>query len=229
MAAMARRCGLRITRSDWPSGMALAALLVLLGGCASLSESECRQGDWRAIGAEDGRDGRDRARLGEHRQACVEYGIAPDEPAYLAGRDEGLRTYCTAGNGFRVGSAGSAYAGVCPPLLEGAFLHAFENGRELHGLRSAVEEVGRRIDEDERELRRVEDELRYLERAVNETQDADRRRDLVRDLRRLAEQRGRIRGELDALYGEHRLRSHRLDVFRDRLRDESAYLDLAVP
>ncbi len=212
-------------RETRPVAWLLVGLLVLQAGCASLSEAECRQGDWRAIGAEDGRDGRALAHLEEHRTACREYGIAPDEPAWLVGRDEGLRSYCTAGNGFRVGSAGSAYEGVCPPLLEGAFLRAFEDGRELYGLRSAVEETGTRIDEDERELRRVEDELRYLERAVSETADENRRRDLVRDLRRLAEQRGRLRGELDALYGEHRLRSHQLDAFRARLREETFYQD----
>ena len=208
-----------------PATWLLAGLFMLQAGCASLSETECRQGDWRAIGAEDGRDGRALAHLDEHREACREYGIAPDEPTYLVGRDEGLRSYCTAGNGFRVGSAGSSYEGVCPPLLEGAFLHAFEDGRELHGLRRAVEETGTRIDSNERELRQVEDELRYLERVVSETEDGNRRRDLVRDLRRLAEQRGRLRGELDALYGEHRLRSHQLDAFRARLREEASYAD----
>jgi hypothetical protein len=60
---------------------------------------------------------------------------------------------------------------------------------------------------------------------VSETADENRRRDLVRDLRRLAEQRGRLRGELDALYGEHRLRSHQLDAVRARLREETFYED----
>ena len=32
---------------------------------------------------------------------------------------------------LQVGTQGESYQGVCPPLLEGAFLRAFENGREL--------------------------------------------------------------------------------------------------
>lgn len=208
-----------------PRGLMLLLCLVFgLAGCASLSEKECRQGDWRGIGLEDGRAGRALGHLEEHREACTKYGIAPDETAYNAGRTEGLRSYCTVGNGFEVGTQGESYQGVCPPLLEGAFLRAFENGRELHDLRAAVADAESRISDHEQALRRVEDDLRYAERAVAEERDEDRRRDLARDLRRLAEERGRLRGELYSLQDERRARTDRLQDFREHLREDPDYV-----
>lgn len=206
-----------IPRPGFWSKAALVAAALAAAGCASLSESECRAGDWRGIGVADGRDGQPPERLADHREACSKHGVALDEQAWHQGRDEGLRGFCTASNGFRVGSSGAAYAGVCPPLLEGAFLTAFEHGRGLHVLRTAFSEVEQAIAAREGDLRRIEDDVRAAEQAAAAEQDADRRRDLIRTLRRLAEQRGRLRGEIDSLRGEYYARRARLDDYRAAL------------
>ena len=39
--------------------------LLLLGGCATMSEQECLVSDWRAIGYEDGVQGRSEAVIGK--------------------------------------------------------------------------------------------------------------------------------------------------------------------
>lgn len=93
----------------------LAAFLVAgLTGCATLSEGECRSGDWRSIGVEDGAEGRTPSYLGKHAQACAEYGITPDRMAWEAGRQEGLPFYCTPANAWEEGSDGKRLSPVCP-------------------------------------------------------------------------------------------------------------------
>ena len=105
---------------------AVAGLLV---GCASLSEDECRQGDWASIGQSDGYAGYTMSRLQSHADACRKAGITPDAAAYTRGRQVGLRGYCTASRGFTEGRLGNSYAGVCPPDLARAFMVAYNDGR----------------------------------------------------------------------------------------------------
>src|SRR5688572_14241675 len=78
----------------------------LLAGCASLDKDECRNADWYAIGLEDGARGRTVERLGDHRRACAEHGVAPQSERYVAGRNEGLKSFCTYERGYSQGRAG---------------------------------------------------------------------------------------------------------------------------
>jgi hypothetical protein len=131
-----------------------AALLaaLLLGGCATLDRNECLQANWTDLGARDGQSGYPAARLEEHREACREHGIVPDDRSYLAGREQGLRYYCTAGNGYREGRRGAAYQRVCPLEAEADFLPEYELGRELYQLEQDANELRSRIAEHERAL-----------------------------------------------------------------------------
>ena len=129
---------------------------LVVGGCATtLNESECRVADWRTIGYEDGARGASAARIGEHREACAEHGIVPDLAAYRQGRDEGLRQYCRAQNGLRLGERGTAYAGVCPADLEPEFQAAYEAGKRLHDAFSRVRYTKSRIRNKELQLDQV--------------------------------------------------------------------------
>src|SRR5699024_3594474 len=98
-------------------------------GCATMSEGECWTADWYQVGRSDGADGYTRARLYDHRQACTQYGIRPDASAYFAGRQLGLKRYCTPRNGFHAGRSGKPYRDVCPAPLEPAFLDVYREGR----------------------------------------------------------------------------------------------------
>ena len=72
----------------------LLAGFVILTGCATLNEQECRMANWRDIGVSDGRTGQPASRVETHRKACASYGILLQEQQYLAGREEGLQEYC---------------------------------------------------------------------------------------------------------------------------------------
>lgn len=60
---------------------------------------------------------------------CAEVGHPPDLTAYQAGRTEGLKAYCTAASGYRVGYEGRPYEGVCPPTLAADFEQGYVQGR----------------------------------------------------------------------------------------------------
>lgn len=108
-----------------------ALLLLTLSACATMDRDECLTVDWRTVGFEDGVAGHSGDRIGQHRKACAEYGVTPDLTAYQAGRDEGLHEYCVPANGFRLGSQGGSYGGVCPTDVEVGFIDAYQSGRQL--------------------------------------------------------------------------------------------------
>jgi hypothetical protein len=114
-------------------GLSIGAAALVVS-CATLSEQECRHARWGEIGRQDGREGRGVDRLAEHTEACRKLGIAPDEPLWRAGREEGLRSYCTALNGREVGARGGTYRGVCSGPSEDAFRHGFALGRQIQEL-----------------------------------------------------------------------------------------------
>lgn len=129
------------------------ALFLLLGGCASLDKAECLNADWYAIGLEDGARGRALERLGGHRRACAEHGIAPNTERYLAGRGEGLKSFCTFQRGYSQGRAGQAFADVCPAGLANAFAAGYRQGRDLY-------ELHRQLSSVQAEIRKSKDALK---------------------------------------------------------------------
>ena len=105
--------------------MPFLLLASLLAGCATLDENSCRTRDATSLGRDDGHQGYGLWRLDKHIEACGRYGITLDRQAYLAGRAEGLQSYCTPENGQRVGERGERYEGVCPANLEPGFLRRY--------------------------------------------------------------------------------------------------------
>jgi hypothetical protein len=125
----------------------LSAVLIaaIVSGCASLDRGECLNANWYAIGLEDGARGRTLERLGDHRRACVEHKVAPDAERYVAGRNEGLKSFCTYERGFSQGRGGQTYAGSCPANLAASFQSGYQRGRELYDLNRRLNEVHNQI------------------------------------------------------------------------------------
>lgn len=170
----------------WPVAAALA-----LGGCATLNKEQCLSGDWRQIGRADGANGYTVDRLEEHREACAEFGVGPNERAYRQGREEGLLRYCTAANGYAEGRAGSSYRHVCPPQLEAEFLRNFRVGSTVH--------------EFNQKIARLDEQIRSKERALEHTPERDKQGDRQNDRqsdRQNDEQRRWLRESIRALRHE---------------------------
>ena len=150
-------------------------------GCATLSEKECRSADWHQIGFNDGREGFVRARVEDHSEACSKTGVSVDRDRYFAGREAGLRQYCTPEGGFRAGSEGKSYSEVCPPALAPAFLSRYEAGKRIYDLRRRIDSLESERRDKERKLdkassdderKRLRDELRNIDRDLRRERDA---------------------------------------------------------
>lgn len=113
--------------------LALSITLLITSGCASLSKEECLSGNWQQIGYDDGANGRDASsNLRSHTKSCGEHGVRVNGDTYYAGHKNGLKKYCTAANGYRLGEQGLHYGGICPAELESTFLVQYNYGKSIH-------------------------------------------------------------------------------------------------
>jgi hypothetical protein len=144
---------------------ALLSLLFLISltGCATMNKSECLNADWQMIGMEDGAQGHPVSQIGKHRKACAEHNIRPDLEAYENGHAAGIKQFCTAANGFRMGKSGGYYGGVCPPELEGEFLAGYDAGKELHAASAAVNQASAAVKSNTSELKQLKEDLQAKE------------------------------------------------------------------
>ncbi|MCF7985331.1 MAG: DUF2799 domain-containing protein [Thiohalocapsa sp.] len=163
----------------------LPLLMLLLSGCATLNENECRSVDWRELGLRDGRSGYTPQRLAEHREACAKHGIRPDERLYEEGRRDGLREYCVLDNAVQEGLAGRRYQGVCPSGINRDFRDLNAAAYEVHDTRRAIDNTANR--------------LRALEAELNNKKTSDKRRTQIRDeIRELDRQYDQLKDTLRA-------------------------------
>jgi hypothetical protein len=138
--------------------IAPCALALALAGCTAsgLSQAECHTADWRAIGYEDGSQGKNTAALGEYRQDCAEHGVTPNFEAYMDGHSSGVALFCRPQNGFQLGARGYRYGGVCPADLEQTFLTAHADGLGLHERRTAIDRLNKQINRKYRRSQKTE-------------------------------------------------------------------------
>ena len=161
-------------------------LSLLLSACASMDENQCLNADWYAIGVEDGARGRLLARLGDHRRACAKYGVAPQTELYLAGRNEGLKSFCTYDRGYSQGRSGRAYADVCPEALAANYSAGYRDGRDRYDLTRRLASVQDEINKSKAALKagihNPRERAREVERLEALTREAEQ---LEQDIARL--------------------------------------------
>lgn len=133
----------------------LAVTVMLLSSCASLTEEECRAGDWRSIGLDDGTRGRSPDFLATHVDACASYQITPDASAWESGRLEGLALYCTPESAYENGAKGRRLRPVCPASDHPALSRSNSKGLMYY-------EIGQDIDDIERDIRALNIEIAAL-------------------------------------------------------------------
>lgn len=177
-----------------------AMLLLALSGCATMDREECLTVDWRTVGFEDGAAGYSGDRIGQHRKACAKHGVTPDLTAYQEGRAEGLREYCVPANGFRLGSQGGGYSGICPSDLDPAFAEAYHSGRQLHTLESRLSNVSYQLDSRRGDLRAAEsDVVKRSAIAISSEATVEERAQAVVDVKHLGERVGQLKSEIRQL------------------------------
>ena len=134
-------------------GCLFAIALPFLTGCATLSESDCGQGNWFAIGESDALGGYTPDRLAQHDEACARFGVTPDPRGYQAGYQQGLARFCVPPEAFLLGRRGASYYRQCPPAAEAAFLPAYDLGRDVYTIDQDLVRI-------EIEIERLRDEIK---------------------------------------------------------------------
>lgn len=184
----------------------LAALIsVALAGCAGMSTEECLTADWRAIGYEDGARGAHVSAVSHRRQACAKKaGVTVDMAAYISGRDAGLVSFCRPSNGYALGARGGVYNGVCAGPEEHDFAAAYQAGRQLYTLERRVAGIAADISKAHYDLDAIDDDIAYAEAALiaPETPHPERLV-ILKDIKRMAEERGNIETAIVALNRDH--------------------------
>jgi len=127
-----------------------AALLALLGACASLTEEQCVNGNWGGIGYNDGVRGRLESYVTRHFDACGKVGITPDVQAWQAGRLQGLPLYCTPSNAYSVGRAGNDLSPVCPASQQRSLYQSWDWGQEYYLITQQISD----LEDEARDIRR---------------------------------------------------------------------------
>lgn len=129
----------------------VASPLLLIMSCASLSEDSCRAGDWGAIGFDDGKNGKLESYIYEHREACADYGIAPDVTTWLKTRIEGLKYYCTPESAYNVGRRGRDLSPVCEANQSDLRLANFY-GQRYYEISEEIDDIDDEMDDILRKL-----------------------------------------------------------------------------
>jgi hypothetical protein len=196
--------------------------LLALGGCASLSKSQCLADDWETVGYRDGLSGTQSSALMRHQNACVKHGVVPDREAYLVGWRDGVQQYCQPANGFAAGERGAGFSNVCPSHLQGAFHAAFQDGRQLYLAQSEINGLYQAIEQRELRLREVKAELAGIAAGMldSETTISDRAAMLLTG-KDLAQEQGKLETEIQDLRTEVAVKAERLEHLRHAL----AYAD----
>ena len=112
---------------------AALAVLASLGGCASLSKSECMNANWEDIGIRDGANGQPEENLIRHSTACAKVNVVPDRGAYLHGREQGLERFCVPHRVYQLGEYGNGFdVGICRNFDQDRLQAAYEKGRDVN-------------------------------------------------------------------------------------------------
>jgi len=181
-------------------------IVIMLSGCAAMSEEECVYSDWTAVGYEDGADGRSSDRIGDYRRACADHNITADFQAWQAGREQGLIEYCQPLRGFQVGESGGYYDGVCNSNLEPEFLNAFRLGAEFYSLRSGLNVVASRVASSAEAIQRIDSDVAGIEFIIILDETTPARRTLIlADMREHSEIKGELVLEAELLIEERTL------------------------
>jgi hypothetical protein len=158
----------------------LVTVAIIISGCATLDQGQCVTANWYDMGYQDGSAGKSKDGVADYANDCAEYGVKVDATAYRDGWSKGIPQYCTANNGYRVGSYGNYYENSCTGSLKDAFYSAYLLGSAVFDAQSRVDRLQEEVDElgDKASKNDISDERRAQLR-----RDRKKRKDDLQDAR----------------------------------------------
>ncbi len=133
VAFAAKKLGSKDNIKNIASLTFIAAIAIAISGCAttqSLTPQQCQTSNWQEVGYADGMQGRSGAYFGHYSNQCASViGGTPNRVMWEQGRQQGLKSYCTELNAYKLGREGYDWQPVCP--LEGIekLEEAYSQGR----------------------------------------------------------------------------------------------------
>jgi hypothetical protein len=198
--------------------LVVSAAVWALAGCSGMSANECELADWRAVGYEDGAQGRSTDRFGTYRKSCADHAVAPDFQAYQSGREAGLREYCRPENGYREGARGVTYTGACPVDLEAAFHDRYLDGQTLYTMQSAVNTTNHKLQKRRSRIDKIEKELAQAMTSVLTGEISGQNSAVILvETKQLAEERVRLDSEVGRLENQLRKEEAELEAHREQV------------
>jgi hypothetical protein len=196
------------------------AFALILGGCASngMDQAQCHTADWRAVGYEDGSKGLGGTAIGGHRKNCAAHGVTPNFASYMDGHGQGIAEFCRPQNGYRLGTRGYRYGGICPAKLEGVFLEAHADGLGLYQCRVTVSRLNRQITRKHRRSKKIERLMAQKTTAlVSYKTPPSQRLHIGVELKQLTEERINIERSISDLHIDLERAQQDYDGYRDSL------------
>lgn len=218
-------------------------LVLVVSGCAALSEDECQFANWEAMGQADGQWGETVGRFQRYSDACSNYGIQADFEAWERGRQIGLTRFCTPQGVYAAGMRRRGNMGECGFDPELNRIHRITTNfaqvrAQLNSAENALDSLLSSYDWDRRNVRNMRKKLRRddlgtkerkrAERSLrNSLDDLDRfpyrQREALSRLRSLERDFNRAQYELIRLEVELEIRA------RDDRRDRDSRFDDLLP
>ena len=164
--------------------VALIALLFSVAACSQLSEEECLYMSWQARGVMEGIKGTPANKINEYQRVCDKFSIQVDYQSYEAGRQEGVKQYCTVMNGFNVGLSGNVYQDACTVDIEQMFLDGYTPGRMMYLAVANLDHAKANVNSASSTIANSESHIeRNYQRLYDDTLSDDERREIQKRIR----------------------------------------------
>ena len=125
--------------------LVLFASTLFISGCASISQEECKAGNWESLGDRDA-NVKHYNSLNSYIEECSKYGITPDKTQYDLGFSKGLEQLCTFQNGYLIGNNGETLPTLCPKELQDKFVQGYIEGQRNHDNKVQLEKQNQLIE-----------------------------------------------------------------------------------
>ncbi|MEJ0060341.1 MAG: DUF2799 domain-containing protein [Terricaulis sp.] len=174
----------------------LAAAVIGISGCETMSAEECAVADWRTLGFNDAaQSGADR--LTDRSESCAEKGLLADANAYRSGFNDGMYEFCQPPRGFQFARRGGSFNGYCPAELDQPFRRAFSDGARVYSAEQALASARSEVSRLESRRNEIDDDIGSHERTIaNPETTEERRQQMRRELEGLRRERRDVNDDI---------------------------------